>query len=76
MKKLTLDLDSLEVETFDADERTGARGTVLARTGDGCGSIASGCDTEDVCCYAQSVGGPCGTSALCDDLSVCYGTRC
>jgi hypothetical protein len=29
MKKLILDLDALKVETFETDERTSQRGTVL-----------------------------------------------
>jgi hypothetical protein len=29
MKKLILDLDTLKVESFEADERSGQRGTVL-----------------------------------------------
>lgn len=77
MKKLMLDLDELTVESFDTDAEQSRRGTVLGREeSDYCGSAGSGCDTEDVCCYAVSVGGACGTSSVCDDLSVCWGGNC
>ena len=82
MKKLTLNLEELTVESFDTDAQQPRKGTVLGRDditrepAEYCGSVASGCDTDDVCCGAASVGGQCGTSSVCDDLSVCWGGNC
>ena len=59
MKKLTLEIEELKVESFGTDAGEPRRGTVLGRE-----SIESGCDTNDVCCQANSVGDRCGTSAV------------
>jgi len=82
-KKLTLNIEELRVESFDADAGQPRRGTVLGRDDiteeNGaayCGSVASGCDTADGCCGAASIGDQCGTSSVCDDLSVCWGGNC
>ncbi|HEX8693912.1 MAG TPA: hypothetical protein VF746_15930 [Longimicrobium sp.] len=66
MRKLTLDLDALTVETFETTEDAGARGTVRAQetlesecqcpsaSCPGCGSVEScticGCDTPGYTC--------------------------
>jgi hypothetical protein len=47
MKKLTLDLEALEVESFAADEPHDARGTVLA-------AAVSG--TLPICCVSFTCG--------------------
>lgn len=73
MKKLSLNLDELEVESFDTHDEQERRGTVLGRDDS---EMGSGCDTNDVCCGANTVGGACGTSGNCDDLSVCWGGLC
>ena len=79
-KKLTLDIEELRVESFDANAEPLRKGTVLGRdaiTESYCDTeVASGCDTNDACCYSESVGDRCGTSAVCDDFSHCWGGNC
>lgn len=80
MKKLILDPDALEIESFDtlAGERW-QRGTVAARVHtnpyETC-TVKTGCYTDDGCCGANTVGGACDTSGECDDISACWGTLC
>jgi len=78
MKKLRLDIEAIEVESFDTRTAPRNKGTVVGRaiTESYCDSVASGCDTDDVCCGAETVGGACNTSGHCDDISACWGTRC
>lgn len=76
MKKLTLNLEEIRVESFDTKLERRGRGTVVGRSGF---SGESGCaDTHDLRCQAQTIGGDggCGSSGDCDDLSVCWGGMC
>ena len=47
MRKLTLDLDSLDVQSFATDEETPANGTVFGHTGYFCASTYYGCTYTD-----------------------------
>ena len=73
MKKLALNIEELEVESFDTDGEPRRRGTVEGRE---MSQEGSGCYTDDVCCGARTIGDACGTSGYCDDISVCWGTLC
>lgn len=80
MKKLILDPETLEIESFDTDALSPRpRGTVAGQGGtnreEDC-TVGTGCYTDDACCGAASVGDACGTSGKCFDISVCYGTLC
>ncbi|MFL5380898.1 MAG: hypothetical protein ACJ8GN_00095 [Longimicrobiaceae bacterium] len=68
MKKLELNLEDLQVDSFDTQARPHARGTVLANDSEpptegysectGCNTGAgSGCDTNDAVCWANTWGG-------------------
>lgn len=80
MKKLKLDIEAIEVESFDTEAATRGKGTVMAKAitepfycDD---SVASGCYTDDGCCGAETYGGACNTSGHCDDISACWGGMC
>lgn len=62
MRKLSMKLEDLEVESFDTDAATEARGTVLGRetSVDECGSGAESCASCDM--YASDCFYTCGRS--------------
>ena len=74
-KKLRLEIEELKVESFDAEPEQKRRGTVVGH-GSRSREMGTGCDTQDGCCGANTVGDACGTSGDCDDISVCYGGMC
>ncbi|HEX2203442.1 MAG TPA: hypothetical protein VHG91_09105 [Longimicrobium sp.] len=58
MKKLELNLDALQVETFETLEGAGSLGTVNAYDlTEGECTPGSGCDSNDACCWAGTHGG-------------------
>jgi hypothetical protein len=79
MKKLKLDIEAIEVESFDTRAATRGKEAVMAKaiTEPFCcdNSVGTGC-TDDGCCGAETYGGACNTSGHCDDISACWGTRC
>ena len=90
MRKLRLDLEDLDVQSFDTGEASGTRGTVqgLEVTVLRCDTGPTGCEGANTC--ALSCDGACGsyycppvgdlTAASCEDGSgLCtfaYGTHC
>jgi hypothetical protein len=65
MRKLKLDLDSLDVQSFATDAETPASGTVFAQSGL-CQSTYYGCTYTDF----ES----CATCQTCDDMATCWWT--
>jgi hypothetical protein len=60
MRKLRLELENLQVESFATAEDDGGGGTVHAYASPDSVCAASGCDT--MCsCYDSCVAGPCGS---------------
>jgi len=52
MKKMTLKVDDLRVDSFATSTERMRSGTVAAH-----GSAGTGCDTDDACCWAGTHGG-------------------
>jgi hypothetical protein len=74
VKKLKLELDEIEVESFDTANEEERSGTVV-----GHGSAGTGCHTDDVCCMAGTYGGEFGCDSSgerCLDVSACWGGMC
>ena len=79
MKKLALNIEEIEVESFDTVRADLRRGTVVGQSvTEGYCTPGSGCGTDDVCCQAGTFGGDggCNSSGDCDDISACWGTLC
>jgi hypothetical protein len=78
MKRLTLALDALEVETFATDPSVDLRGTVYAKSEDP-SDLYSDCGTCDGRCNSQ-ISGPCctqqGTYGGATCLTTCYQKDC
>ncbi|HEX2203279.1 MAG TPA: hypothetical protein VHG91_08275 [Longimicrobium sp.] len=76
MKKLALNIEEIEVESFDTLRSELRRGTVAGREDDS--AMGTGCNTDDMCCQANTYGGDggCDSSGDCDDLSACWGGIC
>lgn len=72
MKKLRLDLDSLEVESFDTAEADEKRGTVQARATayPGGPSCVNTCNVNDWTCWESCGYGTCA-GATCDGAWTC-----
>jgi hypothetical protein len=67
MRKLSLDLDHLQVQSFDTmPAAPGARGAVLARQG----------ETYDEIACAGPTCAPCATCESCDTCDACTQTIC
>lgn len=80
MKKLTLDLEEIEVESFDTANEEKRSGTVVGHgVTEGYCSPGTGCNTDDACCMAGTYGGEFGCDSSgerCLDLSACWGGMC
>jgi hypothetical protein len=62
-KKIRIDVDELEVESFETQEEPQARGTVQAHASYGCSASCYSCDPPDTCagntCQFESCDGVC-----------------
>lgn len=77
MKKLKLDIEAIEVESFDTNAAAKSKGTVVGQSiTEGYCTPGSGCGSDDACCGAGTFGDACGTSGDCDDISACWGNMC
>lgn len=86
MKKLSLNLDQLRVESFATDRTEAREGTVEGRmiigSGEGC-SVFYSCELSACGCGSDGGGGDsghytCGMQALClgDSVELCRSDRC
>jgi hypothetical protein len=84
MKKLSLDLDQLRVESFATDQTEAGEGTVEGRmiigSGEGC-SVFYSCELSACGCNGGQGGSghyTCGMHALClgDSVELCHSDRC